>query len=247
MTEAAPSYSRVLLKLSGEALMGRRSFGIDPEVVGRMAAELREIHALGIELAVVVGGGNIFRGSQLPDIDRAQADYMGMLATVMNGLALQEALERIGVDTRLVSAIEIREVAETFIRRRVVRHLEKGRLVIFAAGIGSPFFTTDSAAALRAQEIKADVMLKGTKVDGIFSADPIKEPNAKKYNVISYADVLQRKLTVMDTTAVSFCMDYEVPIVIFNMNIPGQLKRAVLGEAVGSIIRAEAEGEDRHE
>ena len=232
-----PRYGRVLLKLSGEALMGRETFGIDAAVVERISAELQEIHQLGVELAIVIGGGNICRGSQLPKMERAPADYMGMLATVMNGLALQDALERLGVYTRVVSAIEMREVAEPFIRRRAMRHLEKGRVVIFVAGTGSPFFTTDSAAALRAMEIKADVLLKATKVDGIYSADPAKEKGAVKYDEISYSSVLEKKLKVMDTTAISFCMDYRMPIVVFDLTRPGNIKRVVLGERVGSEVR----------
>lgn len=232
-----PRFGRILLKLSGEALVGTKGFGIDAEVVARISGELKEIHQMGVELAVVVGGGNIFRGSQLPSMERAPADYMGMLATVMNGLALQDALERIGVYTRVVSAIEMREVAEPFIRRRAIRHLEKGRVIIFVAGTGSPFFTTDSAAALRAMEIKADVMLKATKVDGIYSADPTKVKGAVRYDVISYTDMLEKKLRVMDTTAISFCMDYKMPIVIFDLTQPGNIKRVVMGESVGSVVR----------
>ncbi|HNV04168.1 MAG TPA: UMP kinase, partial [Vicinamibacterales bacterium] len=205
----APAYRRVLVKLSGEALMGEQGYGIDPALVGGIAREIGEIRALGVDLAIVIGGGNIFRGvaAGAAGMDRAQADYMGMLATVINALALQDALENAGVSTRVLTAIEMRAVAEPFIRRRAVRHLEKGRVVVFAAGTGNPYFTTDTAAALRAMEIKADVILKATKVDGIYSADPVSHPDATRFELLTYLDVLERRLKVMDATAVSLCMD----------------------------------------
>jgi uridylate kinase len=232
-------YHRILLKLSGEALMGDMGFGIDPEVVERIALEVRDVHDLGVEVAMVVGGGNIFRGLKLSTagMDRASADYMGMLATVMNALALQDALEKRGVFTRVVSAIEMREVAEPFIRRRAIRHLEKGRIVIFAAGIGQPFFTTDTAAAMRSLEVKADVLMKATRVGGIYTADPRKDPNAVKIPELTYMRVLQEELAVMDASAISLCKDNRLPILVFNMNESGNIKRAVLGERVGSIVR----------
>ena len=232
-----------MLKLSGEALMGEASYGIDPNVIERVAQEVKEVHGLGVEMALVVGGGNIFRGlkASTSGMDRASADYMGMLATVMNAVALQDALEKIGVFTRVVSAIEMREVAEPFIRRRAIRHLEKGRIVIFAAGIGQPFFTTDTAAAMRALEIKADVLMKGTGVGGIYTADPRKDANAVKIDELSYMRVLQEELAVMDTSAISLCKDNRLPILVFNMNESGNIKRAVLGERVGSIVRPDDE------
>jgi uridylate kinase len=233
-------YHRILLKLSGEALMGDMDFGIDPEVVERIAQEVKDVRDLGVEVAMVVGGGNIFRGLELSTggMDRASADYMGMLATVMNALALQDALEKRGAFTRVVSAIEMREVAEPFIRRRAIRHLEKGRIVIFAAGIGQPFFTTDTAAAMRSLEIKADVLMKATPwVDGIYTADPRKDPNAVKIPELTYMRVLQEELAVMDASAISLCKDNRLPILVFNMNEPGNIKRAVLGERVGSIVK----------
>jgi uridylate kinase len=233
-----PIYSRVLLKLSGEALMGAQQFGVDPAVVTRIASDVAEIQGLGVQTAIVIGGGNIFRGlaASVRGMDRATADYMGMLATVINGLALQDALERQNVLTRVVTAIEMRTVAETFIRRRAIRHLEKGRVVIFAAGTGNPYFTTDTAAALRAMEIKAEVILKGTKVDGVYSADPMIDPSAQKYPSISYLQVLEKQLKVMDATAISLCMDNELPIVVFNLVEPGNIKRVVLGESVGTTV-----------
>jgi uridylate kinase len=233
-----PLYKRVLLKLSGEALMGEQQFGVDPAVAARIARDVREIQGLGVQTAIVIGGGNIFRGlaASARGMDRATADYMGMLATVINALALQDALEQHDVVTRVVTAIEMRAVAEPFIRRRAIRHLEKGRVVIFAAGTGNPYFTTDTAAALRAMEIKADVILKGTKVDGIYTADPMLEPDATKFPTISYLQVLERQLKVMDTTAISLCMDNKLPIVVFNLREPGNVRRVVLGEPIGTTV-----------
>jgi uridylate kinase len=241
MPDTPPAaYRRVLVKLSGEALMGAQSFGIDRAVAGQIAREVADIRATGVELAIVIGGGNIFRGVKASAVgmDRAQADYMGMLATVINALALQDALEQEGVQTRVVTAIEMRAVAEPFIRRRAIRHIEKGRVVLFAAGTGNPYFTTDTAAALRAMEIKAEVILKATKVDGIYSADPVTDPTATKFDTMSYLDVLDRRLKVMDATAVSLCMDNKLPIVVFNLRVPGNMKRAILGEAIGTTVRA---------
>jgi uridylate kinase len=234
----APIYQRVLLKLSGEALMGDQAFGVDPAVTTRIARDVSEIQALGVETAIVIGGGNIFRGlaASARGMDRATADYMGMLATVMNALALQDALEQAGVLTRVVTAIEMRAVAEPFIRRRAIRHLEKGRVVIFAAGTGNPYFTTDTAAALRAMEIKADVILKGTRVDGIYTADPMLDPAATKYTSISYLQVLERQLKVMDATAISLCMDNRLPIVVFDLRVPGNIRQVVLGDAIGTTV-----------
>src|ERR671912_49630 len=233
-------YGRVLLKLSGEALMGEQQFGIDPAVTTQIAKEIAEVQSLGIQTAIVIGGGNLFRGlaASAKGMDRATADYMGMLATVINGLALQDALEHVGVPTRVVTAIEMRAVAEPFIRRRAVRHMEKGRVVVFAAGTGNPYFTTDTAAALRAMEMKADVILKATKVDGIYTADPVKHPQATKYDSISYLQVLQERLQVMDATAISLCMDNKLPILVFNLKTPGNIRRVVMGEAVGTIVTA---------
>jgi uridylate kinase len=237
---SAPIYHRVLLKLSGEALMGDEPFGIDPAVTTQIASEIKEIQELGVQTAVVIGGGNLFRGlaASARGMDRATADYMGMLATVINALALQDALEHIGVLTRVASAIEMRAVAEPFIRRRAVRHLEKGRVVVFAAGTGNPYFTTDTAAALRAMEIKADVILKGTKVEGIYTADPMVDPAATQYDDISYLKVLEQGLKVMDATAISLCMDNGLPIVVFNLRTPGNVRRVVMGEPVGTTVRA---------
>jgi uridylate kinase len=236
----APAYRRVLLKLSGEALMGEQAFGIDPAVATQIAKDVAEIQQMGVETAVVIGGGNLFRGlaASAKGMDRATADYMGMLATVINALALQDALEHQGVLTRVASAIEMRAVAEPFIRRRAVRHLEKGRVVVFAAGTGNPYFTTDTAAALRAMEIKADVILKGTKVDGIYTADPMLDKTATKYDELSYLNVLERQLKVMDTTAISLCMDNKLPIVVFNLRTPGNVRRVIMGEPVGTTVRA---------
>ena len=232
-------FHRVLLKMSGEVLMGEGEFGHDPSVLSRLAGEVRAVHAHGVEQCLVIGGGNIVRGDTVAasqGIERANADYMGMLATVINALALQDALEQQGVNTRVVTAIEMRAVAEPFIRRRAIRHLEKGRVVIFAAGTGNPYFTTDTAAALRAMEIKADVILKGTKVDGIYTADPMIDTAATKYDTISYLQVLERQLKVMDTTAISLCMDNKLPIVVFNLRQPGNIRKVVLGEAIGTTV-----------
>jgi uridylate kinase len=235
-----PVYKRILLKLSGEALMGDEQFGVDPATATRIAIDVGEIQGLGVETAIVIGGGNIFRGlaASARGMDRATGDYMGMLATVINALALQDALEQQGTNTRVMTAIEMREVAEPFIRRRAIRHLEKGRVVIFAAGTGNPYFTTDTAAALRAMEIKAEAILKGTKVDGIYTADPIVHPDATKYPTISYLKVLERGLKVMDATAISLCMDNKLPIVVFNLREPGNVKRVVLGEPIGTTVTA---------
>lgn len=233
-----PVYQRIVVKLSGESLSGPDDFGIHAGTIQNIAKEVKGVHDLGVDVAIIVGGGNIFRGARQQglEIDRATGDYMGMLATVLNGLALQDALEKSGCHTRLMSAIEMHEVAEPFIRRRATRHLEKRRVVIFAAGTGNPYFSTDTAAALRAMEIKAQVILKATRVDGIYDADPEKVKNAKMFDRITYLDVLQKGLSVMDSTAISLCMDNKMPIVVFNMNVPGNLKRVVLGEQVGSTV-----------
>jgi uridylate kinase len=232
-------YKRIVLKVSGEALGGDLQYGISPEVIRFIAGEIEEVHALGVHVAVVVGGGNIFRGLEATaaGMDRATADYMGMLATVLNGLALQDALEKRGVHTRVQSAIEIREVAEPFIRRRAIRHLEKGRVVIFVGGTGNPYFSTDTAAALRAIEIGAEVVFKATKVDGVYTADPLKDATAEKFEEVSYIEVLSRELKVMDSTAISLCMDNRFPIVVFNLHERGRLKGLVLGERVGTIVK----------
>jgi uridylate kinase len=236
----APFYKRILLKLSGEALMGNEHYGIDPAVATRIAQDIAEIQSLGVQTAVVIGGGNIFRGlaASARGMDRSTGDYMGMLATVINALALQDALEHNGVPTRVLTAIEMRAVAEPFIRRRAVRHLEKGRVVVFAAGTGNPYFTTDTAAALRAMEMKAEVILKGTKVDGIYTADPVKDPTATRFDRISYLQVLQDRLQVMDATAISLCMDNKLPILVFNLKTPGNIRRVVMGDAVGTTVTA---------
>ena len=236
----SPPYRRVLLKLSGEALVGNQQSGIDPAVAEQLASEIAEVRADNIEIAVVIGGGNIFRGlaASARGMDRATADYMGMLATVMNALALSDALERHGAATRVITAIEMREVAEPYVRRRAVRHLEKGRVVVFAAGTGNPYFTTDTAAALRAMEIRADVILKGTKVDGVFTSDPVIDPTARRLDRLSHLQVIEQGLKVMDATAVSLCMDNDMPIVVFNLRTPGNIRRAVLGEPVGSLVSA---------
>jgi len=233
-----PKYNRIVLKLSGESLQGPQGFGIHGETVRAIAQELKEVHGLGVQIAVMVGGGNIFRGGRQKgfEIERATGDYMGMLATMINALALQDALEKEGVHTRVQSAIEMHHVAEPFIRRRAFRHLEKGRVVIFGAGTGNPYFSTDTAAALRAMEIKADVILKATRVDGIYDADPEHVTNAKFFAQITYRDVLHQNLKVMDATAISLCMDNGMPIVVFNMNQHGNIKRVVLGERVGSTV-----------
>ena len=232
------AYNRILLKLSGESLQGPQGMGIHGETIQAIARELKEVHELGVQIAIMVGGGNIFRGGRQKgfEIDRATGDYMGMLATVINALALQDALEKEGVFTRVLSAIEMRQVSEPFIRRRAIRHLEKARVVIFAAGTGNPYFSTDTAAALRAMEIKADVILKATRVDGIYDADPEQVPDAHFFSAISYRDVLSQNLKVMDSTAISLCMDNGMPIVVFNMNRNGNIKRVVLGERVGSKV-----------
>src|SRR5262244_4065532 len=231
-----PAYGRILLKLSGESLQGPQGYGIHGETIQAISRELKEVHELGVQIAIMVGGGNIFRGARQKgfEIDRATGDYMGMLATVLNALALQDALEKLGVHTRVQSAIEMHQVCEPFIRRRSTRHLEKGRVVIFAAGTGNPYFSTDTAAALRAMEIKADVILKATRVDGIYDADPEKVSGAKFFAEITYREVLHQNLKVMDSTAISLCMDNGMPIVVFNMNQHGNIRRAVLGERVGS-------------
>jgi uridylate kinase len=237
-TAGALRYRRVLLKLSGEALMGSGSFGIDPDVVRILSDELASVHALGVELALVVGGGNIFRGVKAASagMDRVSGDHMGMLATLINSLALQDQLEQRGIQTRVLSAIEIRQVAEPFIRRRAIRHLEKGRVIILAAGTGNPYFTTDSAAALRAMEVKAEVLLKATKVDGIYSADPVSNPDATKFPRITYREVLERNLKVMDATAISLCMDNKLPIVVFNIRQDGNIRRVIYGEPIGTVV-----------
>jgi len=236
----SPHYKRILLKLSGEALMGDQPYGVDPAVATRIAQDVAEIQSLGVQTAVVIGGGNIFRGlaASARGMDRSTGDHMGMLATVINALALQDALEHNGVPTRVLTAIEMRSVAEPFIRRRAIRHFEKGRVVIFAGGTGNPYFTTDTAAALRAMEMKAEVILKGTKVDGIYTADPVKHPDATRYDRISYLQVLQQQLKVMDATAISLCMDNKLPILVFNLKTPGNIKRVVMGEAIGTIVTA---------
>jgi uridylate kinase len=238
--KGAPVYERLVLKLSGESLSGSQESGIHAGTIQGIAHEVKEVQELGVQVAIMVGGGNIFRGTRQKElsIDRATGDYMGMLATVINGLALQDALEKSGCHTRLMSAIEMHQVAEPFIRRRATRHLEKERVVIFAAGTGNPYFSTDTAAALRAMEIKAQVILKATRVDGVYDADPEKVPGAKRFERISYLDVLKKGLSVMDSTAISLCMDNKMPIVVFNMNVPGNLKRVVLGEPVGSTVGA---------
>ena len=238
MSKIEPAYKRILLKLSGEALLGNHSYGIDLETTRSIAQEIKEIHDLNVQIAIMIGGGNIFRGIRGTEagMDRAWADYMGLLATIINGIALQDALEREGIFTRHTSAIEVKSVAEPFIRGRVLRHLEKGRIIIFSAGIGSPYFTTDTAAALRALEIKAEVILKATKVDGIYSADPLKDKTAKKYRSIKYLDVIKKGLKVMDMTAISLCKDNNLPIVVFNLKKKGNIKKAVFGQKVGTRV-----------
>ena len=231
-------YKRILLKLSGEALMGGKEFGVDTTVINTIAQEIKDVHNLGIEIAVVIGGGNIFRGvsASAKGMDRATADYVGMLATVINSLMLQDALEKNGIFTRVMSAIEMKELAEPYIRRRAVRHLEKNRVIIFAAGTGNPYFTTDTAASLRAMEIHADVILKGTKVDGVYDSDPMKNPAAKRYEGLKFLDVLKDGLKVMDATAISLCMDNNLPIIVFSIKVPGNLVRIVTGEPIGTLV-----------
>jgi uridylate kinase len=233
-----PKYKRVLLKLSGESLMGTKNFGLDPEVLSRYANEIKQVIETGVQVAIVIGGGNIYRGMNEAEtgIERAQGDYMGMLATVINGMALQSALDKVGVLTRLQSAIKMEQIAEPYIRRRAIRHLEKGRVVIFGAGTGNPYFTTDTAGSLRAVEIKADIILKGTRVDGIYTADPEKDPTATKYENISFADCIAKNLKVMDLTAFTLCMENEMPIVVFDMNKPGNLQSVVIGEKTGTLV-----------
>jgi uridylate kinase len=236
---SGPKFKRVVLKISGEALQGERNYGIDADIITSVARQIKEVAGLGVEVAIVVGGGNIFRGlvAASRGMDRAAADYMGMLATVINGLALQDALEKIGVFTRVQTAIEMQELAEPYIRRRAVRHLEKGRTVIFVAGTGSPYFSTDTTAALRANEIGAQVILKATKVDGVYSADPKEDKNAKKYDQLEYIEVLKMGLKIMDATAISLCMDNNLPIIVFNLTKPGNIKRIVLGEKIGTVVK----------
>ena len=232
-------YKKILLKISGEVLTGEGDYGIDPAVIQQIAREIKEVKDLGVEVAIVIGGGNIFRGmaGSSKGMDRVSADYMGMLATVMNGIALQDALEKIAVHTRVQTAIEMREVAEPYIRRRAIRHLEKGRVVIFAGGTGNPYFTTDTAASLRAMEIGADAILKATKVDGIYDADPLINKRARKYDELSYLDVLKKQLKAMDATAISLSMDHQIPIIVFSLKKKGNIKRVVMGEKVGTVVR----------
>jgi uridylate kinase len=233
-----PKYNRVLLKLSGESLMGNKNFGLDPEVLSRYANEIKQVTEMGVQVAIVIGGGNIYRGMNEAEtgIERAQGDYMGMLATVINGMALQSALDKVGVLTRLQSAIKMEQIAEPYIRRRAIRHLEKGRVVIFGAGTGNPYFTTDTAGSLRAVEIKADIILKGTRVDGIYSADPEKDPTATKYGNISFAECISKELKVMDMTAFTLCMENNLPIVVFDMNKQGNLMSVVVGNKTGTLV-----------
>jgi uridylate kinase len=232
-------YKRILLKISGEVLTGEGGFGIDPSVIRQIAGEIKEVKTLGVEIAIVIGGGNIFRGMAASSrgMDRVSADHMGMLATILNGIALQDALEKMGVQTRLQTAIEMRELAEPFIRRRAMRHLEKGRVVIFAGGTGNPFFTTDTTASLRAMEIGAEAILKATKVDGVYDADPMVNRKARKYDELTYLDVLKKRLKVMDATAISLCMDHQIPIIVFNLKKKGNIRRVILGEKVGTKVR----------
>ena len=235
-----PHYRRILLKLSGEALQGDRGYGISPAIIDQTARQIFEVHQLGVEVAIVIGGGNIFRGvaASAQGMDRASADYMGMLATVINALALQDALEQVGAPTRVMTAIEMSQLCEQYIRRRAVRHFEKGRVVIFAAGTGNPYFTTDTAASLRAMEIHADIILKATKVDGIYDKDPQKHKDARKFDKLSYLEVLQRDLKVMDSTAISMCRDNNLPIAVFNLAHSGNIQRAVMGEPIGTLVGA---------
>ncbi|SMC25146.1 uridylate kinase [Desulfacinum hydrothermale DSM 13146] len=245
MAKDAPIYRRVLLKLSGEALMGDGNYGIEPRVIEEIAEEIAQVHRLGVEMALVIGGGNIFRGVSAASqgMDRATADYMGMLATVMNALALQQALERRGVTTRVQSAIDMKEVAEPYIRRRAIRHLEKGRIVIFAAGTGLPFFTTDTAAALRAVEIGASVLLKATKVDGVYDSDPMKDAGARKYDRVTFSEVLQKNLKVMDATAISMARDHNLPVIVFSLRKRGNIHKVVVGQTVGTLVEGGADAE----
>jgi uridylate kinase len=239
MKKSKAVYKRIVLKLSGEALQGEHSHGIDPKILHSLASQIKKVKALGVDIALVVGGGNIFRGQSDTGafgMERAVGDYMGMLATVINGLALQETLEKLGVPTRVMTAIEMHQIAEPYIRRRAMRHLEKGRVVIFVAGTGNPYFTTDTTAALRAMEIGANVILKATKVDGVYSADPVKVKDAKKYNQLKYIEVLKRRLKIMDATAISLCMDNKLPIVVFNLKKEGNLERIILGEKIGTTV-----------
>ena len=240
---AKPQYRRILLKMSGEMLAGSQGFGINPEVIRRFAHEIQEIHDLGIEIGIVIGGGNIFRGlaGASRGMDRSHADYMGMLATVINALALQDALEQVGCHTRVMSAISVDQIAEPYIRRRAIRHLEKGRVVIFGAGTGNPYFSTDTGAALRAAEIHAEVIFKGTKVDGVYDKDPAIHSDAVRYKSMEHLDILQQSLKVMDATAASLCMDNKIPVVVFNLNKEGNILRLVRGEDVGTIIRTSSE------
>jgi len=232
-------YKRILLKISGEVLTGEGGFGIDPSVIRQIAGEIKEVKTLGVEIAIVIGGGNIFRGvaASSMGMDRVSADHMGMLATILNGIALQDALEKMGVQTRLQTAIEMRELAEPFIRRRAIRHLEKGRVVIFAGGTGNPYFTTDTTASLRAMEIGAEAILKATKVDGVYDSDPMVNRRARKYDELTYLDVLKKQLKVMDATAISLCMDHQIPIIVFNLKKKGNIRRVILGEKVGTKVR----------
>lgn len=233
-----PVFQRIILKLSGEALVGEQEYGISPAVVQRVAEEVKDLKRLGVEVAIVIGGGNIYRGvaASTQGMDRTSADHMGMLATVINSLALQDALEKMGIFTRVLSAIDMHQIAEPYIRRRAVRHLEKGRVVIFAGGTGNPYFTTDTAAALRAMEVKAQVILKATKVDGVYDTDPLINKKAKKFKYLSYIEVLNRGLKIMDATAISLCMDNHLPVIVFNLNRKGNIKRVVLGQKIGTVI-----------
>ncbi|WP_295126568.1 UMP kinase [uncultured Chitinophaga sp.] len=234
-----PKYKRILLKLSGESLMGEGNYGIDPKVIGQYAQEIRQVTDLGVQVAIVIGGGNIYRGMNEAEtgIERAQGDYMGMLATVINGMAMQSGLEKMGLYTRLQSAIKMEQIAEPYIRRRAIRHLEKGRVVIFGAGTGNPYFTTDTAASLRAIEIQADVILKGTRVDGIYTADPEKDPTATKYETITFSEVYQKSLNVMDMTAFTLCQENKLPIIVFDMNKTGNLLNVIMGRNVGTLVK----------
>ena len=236
--EKVPKYKRILLKLSGEALLGEKSFGIDNNILSQIAKEIKELNALGVQIGIVIGGGNIFRGvaGERQGMDRARADYMGMLATLINALALQDALENKGLDCRVMSALEVIEVAEPYIREKAIKHLEKGRIVVLACGTGNPFFTTDTAATLRALELKSDILFKGTKVDGVYDKDPFNNPDAKKFEVLSYTEALQKNLKIMDATAFSLARDYHLPILVFNIKTPGNILKAVFGEKVGTLI-----------